>query len=117
MMNTYAVTVFGTIALIPLATVAWLLTIKEVDRPEHWDNAALTGGICVAVVFAPITLRRIALDGLTVSLRWFLSWTLAGIALGWVSQLALEDTLVERPDGVGEFPDRYPEWFQRGLDG
>jgi len=116
-MTTYALTVAGTIGIIPLATAAWILTIKEFDRPDQWGNAPLAGAVCVGLVFAPIMLNRIALDGLTVSLRWYVSWTLAGIALAWISQLALEDSLIERHEDVGPAPDRYPDWFEEMLKG
>jgi len=112
-MYRYVLTLLGTIAIIPFATAAWLLTIKEFDRPDQWDNAPLAGGVCMGVVFLPIMLNGIAINGLRISLRWYICYTLAGITISWLSQLALEDSLVERHESVDPALDRYPEWFSQ----
>lgn len=98
-------TLAGTMVVIPAATAAWMLVVREY-QPSQWDSAPLAGLCCVLVVWGPEFAAQLAIGN--ESALWpTITLAYLGMGLGWVSQLILEDVMIDRPSTVDPVRERF----------
>jgi len=103
-------TLSATIAAIPLVTTAWLLVARETSL-LRWDDAPLSGVVAFVIAWGPAFVQYPSPDSALIMVHWMIFGSIGA----WGAQICLEDRFITRPEGVDPIPDRWPDWFLRGI--
>jgi len=101
-----------------VATKFGLELAHFLGEPGLWDWAPSVGALIGMAPTLPMTIEAIAITARPLAeLRGTLIWLIVLLGAAQLVAIAMEDSLVPRPDGVEPFEDRCPDWLLRGLEG
>jgi len=87
------------------------------QQPGLWDWAPSIATFVGMGPATPMTIEAMLITGRPLAeLRGTLMLFIVIVSACQLAAIAMEDTLVPRPDGVAPFEDRCPDWLLRGLE-
>ena len=94
-------------AHVPPACYAYLLLCREYGWDQHWDKAPLVGAAVVLVIMGPVAVKAApAINPWNASMI-VLEEALFAIGVGLLSQVAIEQFGIGRPESLGDLADAY----------